>query len=239
MPHPAGGLVLCVGIGALAVAGYLWSRDAIGPAVPVAIVALLMLAPGWVLATPGAIPTPDDWSPLPHPAMTCRGEPVRVCLHRAYEAQLDDAVRFTEAYYAPLIGIAEIPEVVTQQPYWSDAQSAGTLPIDAVWTNTPVGTVLPRSLGHGLIGGDDAPLNASQNAILTWLAARAGGEWSVFPVAELDPVSTDTEAYARYEAEVDAAAERFAGLSPEAQRAWLSANWDALRAGTLSLDDLP
>ncbi len=40
-------------------------------------------------------------------------------------------------------------------------------------------------------------------------------------------------------AEMNAAAERFAALSSDEQRAWLEANLDALRAGDLTLEDLP
>lgn len=43
----------------------------------------------------------------------------------------------------------------------------------------------------------------------------------------------------RIQIDVNAAAERFAMLSPKDQRAWLETNWDALRAGDLSLEDLP
>jgi len=39
--------------------------------------------------------------------------------------------------------------------------------------------------------------------------------------------------------EIPAATDRFAALGPEQQRVWLEANWDALRAGELTLDKMP
>jgi hypothetical protein len=42
-----------------------------------------------------------------------------------------------------------------------------------------------------------------------------------------------------FRAEVEAAIARFAALSPEEQRGWLEANWTSLRAGQLTLEDLP
>jgi hypothetical protein len=38
---------------------------------------------------------------------------------------------------------------------------------------------------------------------------------------------------------MDAAREQFAALPENEQRVWLEANWDALRAGELTLEDLP
>ena len=40
-------------------------------------------------------------------------------------------------------------------------------------------------------------------------------------------------------AEVLLAADRFGALSPEEQRAWLEANFAALRAGELTLEEMP
>jgi hypothetical protein len=39
--------------------------------------------------------------------------------------------------------------------------------------------------------------------------------------------------------EIEAATDRFAALSVEEQRAWFAVNFAALRAGELTLDDLP
>lgn len=235
-PHPGGGVLLALGIGAALVAGYLRMRGMLRPSLIALAAGAVLLAPGWVIATErGQV----ERLLIADPAMSCAGEAVTVCLHQAHDAQLEDAVAFADAFHAPLIGIAAVPEVITQQPY-RDTPPAGTLSFDTYTTSTPIETVLVRQMGHALMGGEFEPLNASQNAILTWLAEQAGGEWSIEPVAEeIDPMTQDTGAYQRYEADVDAAADRFAALSPEEQQAWLGANWDALRSGELTLEDVP
>ena len=70
----------------------------------------------------------------------------------------------------------------------------------------------------------------AQIAIALWLLDRAGEpptgmQWLV--------------GAGQPDAGVTAAAARFAALPPEAQRAWLNANFQELRAGLLELDDLP
>lgn len=239
MPHPAGGVLIALGAGAVLLAGYLWVREARRGVVIALAAGALLLVPGWAVANSTDAMPREAPELLANPPMSCGGEVIEVCLHRAYEVQLDDAVAFTEAYYAPLVGVAAIPEVVTQRPYREGAAPAGILPLNAAWSSTPIEQVLARPLGHYLMGGDFEPLNASQNAMLTWLAGQAGVDWFIGPVAELDPVEATSVEWAAYQSEVDAAAERFAALSPGEQRAWLEANWDALRAGELTLGDLP
>lgn len=49
----------------------------------------------------------------------------------------------------------------------------------------------------------------------------------------------DDVAIAQFESDVDAALQRFVALPDDQRTAWLSANWDALIAGELTLEDLP
>lgn len=240
-PSPAGGALIALGAGSVLLAGYLYVRGTLRPALATLAVGALLLAPGWVLATEQEQPMRSPVAaprPIANPAMTCAGQLVEVCLHQAYEVQLDDAVAFTEAFYAPLVGIAELPEVITQQLF-REEPPFGTLPLNAGWTETPIEIVLVKEMGPALVGRDFEPLNMSQNAILTWLAEQAGERWFIGQAAEIDPVTADAGAWNAYATEVDVAAERFAALSPEEQRAWLEANWDALRSGELTLEDLP
>jgi hypothetical protein len=99
----------------------------------------------------------------------------------------------------------------------------------------------------------------AQSALAVWLMRQAG--WDVdltvlsvedeferlfLPSPDYLPIDATTttreEADAILEAtlaEIVRAADRFGALSPEAQRSWLEANFAALRAGDLSLEDLP
>ena len=240
MPHPAGGVLIATGIGALLIGGYLWLRSGILPVV-LGAVAVVMLIPGWVLANSTDMMPLDAPALLPNPPMVCAGEVVEVCLHQAYAVQLDDGVAFAEAFYAPVAGLAGVPERVTQQVL--PEPPAGTVALNSSWTNTGIETVMVMPMGESLMGVTYTPgyrgLNASQHAILTWLAEQAGGRWFIGMSADLEMGRATPVEWAAYHDSVDAAAGRFAALPPEEQRAWLEANWDALRAGDLTLEDLP
>jgi hypothetical protein len=105
---------------------------------------------------------------------------------------------------------------------------------------------------------------SAQYVVLAWLMENAGGsrEDAANALPPLEYVQrvdeakamgiTDPDAYAAFmeadapvepvealKADIDAAIDRFAALSPEEQRGWLEANWEALRAGELTLEDLP
>jgi len=241
MPHPAGGVLIGVGAGALLIAGHLWARQA-GWGVVVALAAgVLLLVPGWVLASSTEEMPREAPALVANPPMSCGGEVVEICLHKAYEAQLADGVAFAEAFYAPVAGLPGVPERITQQLLPEPPE--GTLSLSTSWTNTPIEQVLALPMGEALVPGAMEPgfdgFNASQHAILTWLTERAGGTWVIGRAAEIDYGLSTAEEFDGYRADVDAAADRFAGLSPDEQRAWLEANWDPLRAGELSLEDLP
>ena len=91
--------------------------------------------------------------------------------------------------------------------------------------------------------------------ILTWLSGRVEPDTRQFGMfdypseLQMTPVindygmmmgmSVDPDAEAYFAREIPAATDRFAALAPEAQRAWLESNWDALRTGDLILEDLP
>ena len=240
-PHPGGGVLIALGVGALLIGGYLWARQAIRPAVIGAVAGALLIVPGWALATSTDALPREAPELLADPPMACAGEVVEVCLHQAYEAQLDDGVAFAEAFYAPVAGLPGVPEVVTQQLLPDPPE--GTVALNASWTDTAVETVMVMPMGEALLSDPTDPafegLNASQHAILTWLAEQAGGQWFIGRAAEVSYLQSGQEQFAQYRADVDAAVDRFEALSPEDQRAWLDANWDALRAGDLTLEDLP
>jgi hypothetical protein len=98
----------------------------------------------------------------------------------------------------------------------------------------------------------------AQSALAIWLMRQAGWDLQLADVNfggvtqavllpspdELSPnePTSREEADAQLEAavaEVVHAADRFGALTPEELHAWLEANFAALRAGTLSLEDLP
>lgn len=259
-PHPASGILLALGGMAIVGALYLFKRHARGALIALALAAVLVV-PGWIVA---ADREAMDWNgtPIRNPDMVCGGDVVEVCLHQAYEVQLDEAITFSNAFYAPMAGLPGIPELVTQQPFGKNPPG-GTVRLNAGWTATDVETVLSGAMGQALFPspiwlnseGYDSECDhtPAQAAIVQWLVRQAGGRgYTAFEIVGLehpiagpnDPPSEQAmQAYWQeledIQAEINAAAERFAALPQDEQRAWLSANWDALRAGELTLEDLP
>jgi hypothetical protein len=238
-PHPVGGLLLAIGMMGVLVATYLLWRKSLGAVIPLALAGAL-LVPGWIVAAD--VEHVERLEAIPNVPMVCAGKVVELCLHQAYEAQLDDGVAFADAFYEPVAGLAGVPRIVTQQPL-DGAAPAGVFPLNWYWTGSEIESVLASSMGHALVSDQHdtgiGELNASQHAILTWLTEQTGGEWLIGPVAEINFSAYDSEVYQQYQTDVVAAAERFSMLPASEQRAWLEANWDMLRAGELTLEDLP
>lgn len=266
-PHPGGGSLLAMGVMGLLIAAYLLWRKSLGAVIPLALAGVLLI-PGWSVAADvehvERLP-----AVIPNPPMVCDDGIVEVCLHRAYEAQLDDGVAFADAFYGPVVGLAGVPEVVTQQPFGQEAAPAGTVPLDTFWANSEITGFMAMPMGQALFPspiwlsseGYDSEYDhtPAQAAIRSWLVQQAGGpQFLTFEFVGVEApnfgpgfdgqpagpsIEEQLQAYwdevERIQADVEAAAERFAMLPAEEQRAWLEANWDALRAGDLALEELP
>jgi ABC-type transport system involved in multi-copper enzyme maturation permease subunit len=112
--------------------------------------------------------------------------------------------------------------------------------VDAVWRAGFQQTFLTAFIaGPPHVGpGPDAavfPPNAAQQAVITTLMTAVG---STAPVFGEDTTNGAPTAGAT-PAQIAAAAQRFASLSPAARHAWLAAHLPALRAGTVTLAQLP
>lgn len=181
---------------------------------------------------------------------------VEVCVHPAYASRLEESARRLNELLTPIAGLPGVPTRWEQDsPYDAERGAVGTFYPGSQLVNThDIGiSIFPPNDNAGQFSG--GLFSASQNVILSWLSGRVDPQSRQFGMFEhpaeligtpgpMDDmggimITVDPRAEAYYANEIPAATDRFAALSPEDQRTWLEANWDALRAGTLTLDQMP
>lgn len=185
----------------------------------------------------------------------CESAPgVEVCLHPAYSAKLDETFSLHEAVIAPIAGLEGVPTRWVQAGPWMGDFN----PADGMiggFGESQAGNLAEQifpSIAPTGVGSVEGPAihypvrPASQLVILYWLISQASfmpdgmetphdnanaNDPSLWMFA-FDPSETSGE-------EILTAIGRFEALKPDEQRAWLEANWDALRAGDIALEDMP
>jgi hypothetical protein len=195
---------------------------------------------------------------LPPPTCTVRG--IEVCLHPAYEAVLDDTADVIGVVIEPLIGVPGAPKRAIEYRYRRTDPAPNEM--------ADVGPFI-RANGIDITAEDfvrqilttnnsthqpcDYLLSNAQHAIASALLTRGGWELQTNPMG---PITCEVEskfqesetariplrenpAVNAMQADIQAAADRFAALSIDEQRAWFMTHYADLRAGSLNLEDLP
>jgi hypothetical protein len=202
--------------------------------------------------------------PVPY-TPDCAGTSFKVCVHPAFGAYLVDANAALQPVAAEIAGLPGAPvrtELVaagdgvpsagdtytgTPMPYltgtppvfsytyyvflsppWNDV----AIPNDAndtSWNSEFQQQFLTTFVAHP----DSSPLSAAQDAVVTALMAAAGSPAHVFQGEGGGKVGGGSLA------QIDVAAQRFGSLTPAARHAWLATRLAALRAGTITLAQLP
>lgn len=176
----------------------------------------------------------------------CRqGEVIEVCLHPAYSALLDEVVAAADQMYRPLAGLPGVPDrLVDGALNPGDLEGTGGVYI-FVWDKSSIGRSIGESLQQIFIGrhSETGLMTASQCVILEAVSSQAYPHYCTSGLVAENPAAmgpgSDEGGGNQWEAKIQAKVERFEALSAEEQRDWLEANWDDLRAGELTLDDLP
>jgi hypothetical protein len=185
-----------------------------------------------VIATTGAVLTVQafvhpPWEriyagqPLAEYELVCVERSIPVCLHPAYEARLQEYADRIGVLVEPLVGVPGGPTRAEQLPSRKSPRSNETLEI------IPSELVVLQ-VTYDLVRTPGAGFNPAQRVIALWLITRTGASL--------------TGAQAFFGAEhpdETAAVARFSALDPDAQRTWLMANFQDLRAGRIEIDDLP
>lgn len=166
-----------------------------------------------------------DWTP---PPTVCEGEPVSVCASQEYQPILAGGIEQANRLAEPLLGLPGVPLQVSSDDTGMSVNrdSGAQLEIGRFATRLVADTT---TLNQGEIA------NEPQHAIRIWLLDASGV--TAYPNCADVPFGHDWPGVPTAAA-CDAAA-RFSSLPVGEQRAWLEANYTRLRAGTLTLADLP
>jgi hypothetical protein len=183
------------------------------------------------------------WSPNFPPQSyipVCSAAPLRVCVHPAYTAALPQVSADLNDLLSPLIGLPGFPTQAEQSALSGISrvvQSADTLPyaLDSYNTYNARTTALYCAIyacPTDTLGpvGAPPPGDLARAVIAAWLWVRVEGPGtSSFGSCGIQGFTNS----------LCSASARFAALTPESQHTWLVAHFADLRAGRLTLEDLP
>lgn len=181
----------------------------------------------------GSMVSYDNWGRELHyeeqrPAPVCKGAPVAVCVHPQYQPWLDETVAAANEFMKPLLGLPGVPMRLEQGIgglMTGSGEERSRLAIGGVVDELVMD---PSAIRNG------ASMNEAQLAIRTWLQGRLGEDHGCYDGMPEEHDSPGTESRRT----CDAGA-RFARLTAAEQRAWLEKHYADLRAGKLTLEDLP
>ena len=212
------------------------------------------------VVTAGVLASTDAWStlrgkPVPYEPV-CEEGGITVCVHPAYRSMLPEAAAAINAVARPVAGFPAVPtraeqhgepvalptapdrnllfaldvekhEWVGYGPLTSEVAraitNAGGAAKNQPWAESPD----EPSIGSGQAGHScQASSTEAQKAVAHWLLQQSG-------IRHIDPMWSDGCARA------EKAFKRFAGLNPGERREWLTENFADLRAGELTLKELP
>lgn len=237
-------MLMASGLSALVIVGVLLVRHR--RVVPVAVLAGVVLwsGAGIALSVTGArsdlvwqVGPPKQTASFDH-ACTFAGT-IEVCLHPAWTSLEPEIVDTINGFYAPIEGLDGVPAMLVQMDGRVQFRPA---PDGATAFHVFDGGAPQFQIAMGL--QDDLfpmtepglnSLNEGQMVVGGWLMQEAGAR----PVFALPWGTAPPETIIAQEQELQAAVDRFDALPSEEQHAWLEVNWDALRAGELTLENLP
>lgn len=191
---------------------------------------------------------------------------VSVCLHPEDSVLLDDVAGTVERLMSPLAGIPGVPTRFENQTQQQDPRTIYLYVYDARDLEFHVTSTVLRELMHDRNGQWMHQSGSAQYVVVAWLLQEAGisrqeameqhylrplplvqATDEAIAMGVTDPMelnrffetNTNQGDMTAFEAEINAAIDRFAALPEDERRAWLETHWNDLRAGHLTLEDLP
>lgn len=198
-------------------------------------VALGLAGTGGVVAVTGAVmlvstsPT-VAWTkatPIPFDPVGA-GQEFPVCVHPAYEPMLPETAALVAGIAEPFARVPGGPvraeQVSSQEGF--ELRADGTLAFSLFGGQAEYG-YLAFNVARALTGGGQGlEVSEAQIVVRRWLLERAG-------------INPDDFGLMSYDQRVLAATAQFAAVDEATRRAWLAEHYAALRAGELTLEDLP
>jgi hypothetical protein len=195
------------------------------------------------------------------------GQALTVCLHPAYRSFLPQVTAALGPVMAELSGVPGLPGQANQAsaaalPQWAQGTPGGgqvaggtytfVLSNSIGWsTDSPaIKPGLQQDLVHAiLVGGSKtvalpdggetwAPGTPAQQAVEDGVLAVLGTKPAPVPEATNGPATNGLSTPAQ-QSQISAAAAKFAALPPATRHAWLAANLTAVKAGTVTMAQLP
>jgi hypothetical protein len=228
------------------------------PAFALAGTARLDAAGGWEIP---ALHSAASDRPVPVTQSCTSSSGFQVCVHQAFSFYLDDVAAALDPVVAEIAGLPgaparaeEVASVSGGNPVMSGisenppvfeftAEHVGSMfgefngiPDAAAWRGGFQQGLLDAFLeGPPQLAGP-VPLDAAQQAVEDVLLTAAGSQ----PLrASSGQTAVNGKLGAATPADISAAAQRFAALSPSARHAWLAVHLTSLRAGTITLAQIP
>jgi len=190
-----------------------------------------------------------EGDPVPYDSV-CAETPIPVCVHPAYRAVLDETAAIAGPVLAPLAGIDGAPQRAGQIAFGTDQPDVLTI---APWSSRyDTEGVVAYGVAADVIAPNRYPnpnftsagfgLTEVQGALILWLLRQADPAWATETLESRLPLLPNDVPFEEWDTHVPrlvAASERFAALDPAERHAWLDAHFADVRAGRLTLDDLP
>jgi hypothetical protein len=192
---------------------------------------------------------------------------IEICVHPKNETLLDDAAAVIEPLVAPVAGIPGVPtRFEEQQPVELVPGVVWFYIHDGTSVEMFVTSSVIRELLNDPTSDMQHVTGSAQYVVLAWLLEEIGiSQEEAFAAGHLPPVryawqvdeviaegimnpnvfaefmyaESETALPDGFEDGIRTAIDRMAALPDDERRAWLEANWDALVANELALEDLP
>ncbi|MGH2558486.1 MAG: hypothetical protein ACRDJH_05425 [Thermomicrobiales bacterium] len=251
--------IFLLGVACLGLAGIAAVSRARRVALPVLLVAIVTAAVGIGTIRSGVHAAGEPEIAAYDPA--CAGDAVMVCVHPAFEGVLDDLVAGTEVIIAPFVGLEGVPTRLDQQAprppddsggVFSDVMSGevdGAIlagpgfsiedPVDVGAVFVALNQITAQILGPPpMPDGQDTAAWEARLVIRLGLLQAAGYDLTCNgdEMVESGLLSSSSLAYHGVSC---SAFERFVALNPATRNEWLRQNYEAIRAGEITLEDLP